>query len=133
MKQAIQEGFILDVLSSYTSVNSYYNLVKNIEDDPEFDANKAQRKLRKYVEGNEHAIRRKAEIMVDHFHEQVAGPGKIGGQARVDGGDRRDTAGHIVLPSHQRLSGRAQEPPQGDSGHLRRARVRRRPRSQRPR
>ena len=83
MKQAVQEGFILDVLSNYTPVGSYYNLVKNIEDDPEFDANKAQRKLRRYVEGNEHAIRRKAEIMVDHFHEQVAGPGKIGGQARA--------------------------------------------------
>ena len=83
MKQAIQEGFILDVLSSYTPVDSYYNLVKNIEDDPQFDANKAQRKLRRYVEGHEYAIEKKAEIMVDHFHEQVAGPGKIGGQARA--------------------------------------------------
>ena len=83
MKQAIQEGFILDVLKSYTPVESYYKLVKKIEDDPEFDKKKANKKLHNYVEGNDHAIRLKAEIMVDHFHEQVAGPGKIGGQARA--------------------------------------------------
>ena len=68
---------------SYTPVDSYYNLVKMIEDDPEFDSKKAQRKLRRYVEGHERAIRLKAEIMVDHFHEKVAGPKKIGGQARA--------------------------------------------------
>ena len=83
MKQAIQEGFILDVLSSYTPVDSYYSLVKMIEDDPEFDSKKAQRKLRRYVDGHEHAIRLKAEIMVDHFHEKVAGPKKIQGRARA--------------------------------------------------
>ena len=83
MKQAIQEGFILDVLSSYTPVNSYYNLVKMIEDDPEFDSKKAQRKLRRYVEGHERAISMKAEIMMDHFHEKVIGPRMIGGQARA--------------------------------------------------
>jgi type I restriction enzyme R subunit len=83
MKQAIQEGFILDVLANYTPVKSYYKLVKKIEDDPEFDVKKAQRKLRRYVEGHEHAIRLKAEIMVDHFHEQVLAKGKIGGRARA--------------------------------------------------
>ena len=83
MKQAIQEGFILDVLGSYTPLDSYYNLVKKIEDDPEFDSKRAQRKLRRYVEGHEHAISLKAQIMVDHFHQSVAGQGKIGGQARA--------------------------------------------------
>ena len=83
MKQAIQEGFILDVLGSYTPVDSYYNLVKKIEDDPEFDSSRAQRRLRRYVEGHEHAIGLKAQIMVDHFHQSVAGPKKIGGQARA--------------------------------------------------
>ena len=82
MKQAIQEGFILDVLASYTPVNNYYRLLKTIPDDPLFDAKKAQKKLRKYVETHDHAIRRKAEIMVDHFHEQVLARQKIGGQAR---------------------------------------------------
>jgi type I restriction enzyme R subunit len=92
MKQAIQEGFILDVLQSYTPVESYYKLIKRIEDDPEFDTKKAKKKLRRYVEGHEHAIRLKAEIMVDHFHEQVLALNKIGGQARamvVTGGIER--------------------------------------------
>lgn len=83
MKQAIDEGFILDVLKSYTAVDSYYKLVKKTEDDPEFDTKKANKKLRRYVESHDHAIRLKAEIMVDHFHEQVLAPGKIGGQARA--------------------------------------------------
>ena len=83
MKQAIQEGFILDVLKSYTPVDSYYKLVKKIEGDPEFDTKRAQKKLRKYVESHDHAIRLKAEIMVDHFHEQVMALNKIGGKARA--------------------------------------------------
>ena len=83
MKQAIQEGFILDVLKHYTPVNSYYRLVKTVEADPEFDTKRAHRKLRRYVESNDHAIRRKAEIMVDHFHEQVSGLNKVGGEARA--------------------------------------------------
>ncbi len=83
MKQAIEEGFILDVLRAYTPVDSYYKLIKKTDDDPEFDTKKAQKKLRRYVEGHEHAIRLKAEIMVDHFHEQVMAAGKIGGQARA--------------------------------------------------
>ena len=83
MKQAVEEGFILDVLKAYTPVDSYYKLIKKIEDDPEFDARKAKKKLRRYVESHDHAIRLKAEIMVDHFHEQVIAAGKIGGQARA--------------------------------------------------
>lgn len=83
MKQAIQEGFILDVLKSYTPVNSYYKLVKKIESDPLFDTKRANKKLRRYVESHEHAIRLKAEIMIDHFHEHVVGLNKIGGHARA--------------------------------------------------
>ena len=83
MKQAIQEGFILDVLQHYTPVLSYYRLMKSIEDDPEFDVKKAQKKLRRYVESHEYAIRQKAEIMIDHFHEQVIARKKIGGEARA--------------------------------------------------
>ena len=83
MKQAIQEGFILDVLKHYTPVNSYYRVTKAIEDDPAFDVGKALRKLRRYVESHEHAIRQKAEIMVDHFHEQVIQRRKIGNRARA--------------------------------------------------
>jgi type I restriction enzyme R subunit len=83
MKQAIQEGFILDVLASYTPVASYYRLVKKVEADPEFDTTRAKKKLRLYVESHDHAIRLKAEIMIDHFHDQVFAPKKIGGDARA--------------------------------------------------
>jgi len=83
MKQAIQEGFILDVLRHYTPVESYYKLIKKVEGDPEFDTKRAKKKLRRYVESHDHAVRLKAEIMVDHFHEQVLALNKIGGQARA--------------------------------------------------
>jgi type I restriction enzyme R subunit len=83
MKQAVQEGFILDVLRCYTPVESYYRLIKKVEDDPELDKKKARKKLRRYVESHDHAIRLKAEIMVDHFHDHVIAPGKIGGKARA--------------------------------------------------
>lgn len=83
MKQATQEGFIIDVLKDYTPIKSYYKIAKIVEDDPMFDKKKAQKKLRKYVESNEKAIELKSEIMVDHFHDQVFAKGKIGGQARA--------------------------------------------------
>ncbi|MEX2552394.1 MAG: type I restriction endonuclease, partial [Actinomycetota bacterium] len=78
MKQAIQEGFILDVLRYYTPVDSYYRLVRKVESDPEFDIKRAKKKLRRYVESHDHAIGLKAQIMVDHFHEQVLALNKIG-------------------------------------------------------
>jgi len=83
MKQAIQEGFILDVLANYTSVSSYYHLMKAIPDDPKFDTKRAKKKIMRYIESHEHAIRLKAEIMVDHFIEQVIARRRIGGQARA--------------------------------------------------
>ena len=83
MKQAIQEGFIMDVLKFYTPIRSYYKLMKTVEDDPLFDKKKAQKRLRAYVEGNEYPISVKADIMVEHFHTQVAAKGKIGGKARA--------------------------------------------------
>lgn len=83
MKQAIQEGFIVDVLANYTPVGSYYKLMKTVEDDPEFDAKRASKKLRAYVEGNEHAIAQKSAIMVEHFLAQVVAKRKIAGQARA--------------------------------------------------
>jgi len=71
------------VLKHYTPVESYYRLAKTIEGAPEFDVKKARKKLRRYVESHRKAIRDKAEIMVDHFLEQVIGQNKIGGQARA--------------------------------------------------
>lgn len=71
MKQAIEEEFILDVLQNYTTYNSYYKLIKSVEENPEFDTKQAQKKLRSYVEGHEFAIAEKAKIMIDHFHREV--------------------------------------------------------------
>ena len=83
MKQAIQEGFILDVLKYYTPIASYYKLMKTVQDDPMFDKKRAQKKLRSFVESDSYTIAQKAEMMVEHFHEQVIAKGKIGGQARA--------------------------------------------------
>lgn len=83
MKQAIQEGFILDVLKNYTPIDSFYKLKKIVEDDPQFDKKKAQKKLRAFVESDSYTIDKKAAMMVEHFHEQVIAKGKIGGQARA--------------------------------------------------
>ena len=105
MKQAIQEGFILDVLRYYTPVASYYKLVKTVEADPEFDTKRARKKLRRYVESHEHAIRLKAEIMVDHFHEQVIALNKVGGLARamvVTSGIERAIAYHHAISDYLR-------------------------------
>lgn len=70
MKQAIDEGFILDVLRNYTPYRSYYHVVKKIEDDPEFDSTRARKAIRRYVETNPSTIERKAQIIVDHFMDQ---------------------------------------------------------------
>jgi type I restriction enzyme R subunit len=83
MKQAIQEGFILDVLRLYTPIKSYYRLIKTLSDDPQFDKKKARKTLRKFVESDAFPISVKADIMVEHFHEQVIAKGKIGGKARA--------------------------------------------------
>jgi type I restriction enzyme R subunit len=71
MKQAIEEEFILDVVQNYTTYNSFYKLIKSVEENPEFDTKQAQKKLRAYVEGNEFAIAEKAKIMIDHFNRDV--------------------------------------------------------------
>ena len=83
MKQAIQEGFILDVLANYTTIASYYKLKKSVEDDPVFDKKRAQKKLRSFVESDSYTIAKKAAMMVEHFHEQVVAKAKIDGKARA--------------------------------------------------
>jgi type I restriction enzyme R subunit len=83
MKQAIEEGFIMDVLRFYTPVQSYYKLAKTVEDDPQFDKKRAQGILRYYVESNSYAIHEKAAVMVEHFHNEVIAKGKVGGKARA--------------------------------------------------
>jgi type I restriction enzyme, R subunit len=82
MKQAIEEDFILDVLANYTTYKSYYEVQKSIEDNPEFDTLKAQKKLRAYVESHAQTIGTKAALMADHFLSQVVATKKLRGQAR---------------------------------------------------
>lgn len=81
MEQAIKEGFILDVLQHYLTYKTYFNLVKTIKDDPEFEERKAKRVLRKFVEEHPHAILLKTEIMMDHFMNSTRN--KIKGRARA--------------------------------------------------
>lgn len=81
MKQAIEEKFILDVLKNYTTYETYFGLLKKVEEDPEFDKKKAQRLLIGYVERNEHAIEKKAAVMTEHFEEKIAQ--LIGGKAKA--------------------------------------------------
>lgn len=81
MKQAIEEGFILDVLKYYTPYKSYYRILKATKDDPRYDKKKAQGKLRAYVEAQPETIEKKAEIIVEHFCKKVYM--KIGGKARA--------------------------------------------------
>ncbi|MBN1839900.1 MAG: type I restriction endonuclease subunit R [Campylobacterales bacterium] len=82
MKQAIEEGFILDVLSNYTTYKSYYEIAKSIEDNPLFDTKKAQKKLRSFVEKNPSTIATKVEIILDHFMEKVVKTKKLKGKAK---------------------------------------------------
>jgi type I restriction enzyme, R subunit len=83
MKQAIEEGFILDVLANYTTYRSYYEIQKSIEDNPLFETAKAQKKLREKVEGDSRTIDTKAEVMVSHFMEKVWKPKKLKGKANA--------------------------------------------------
>lgn len=83
MKQAIQEGFILDVLKNYMTIDSWYKIAKKVEDDPMFDKKRAQKKLRSFVEGNPDVIAKKVAMMVDHFHEQIIAKKKLNGKSRA--------------------------------------------------
>ncbi len=83
MKQAIEEGFILDVLANYTTYKSYYEIEKSIEDNPLFDTVKAQKKLRTYVEQNKQTIATKAEIMLEHFISKLVNTKKLKGKAKA--------------------------------------------------
>ena len=101
MKQAIEEGFIMDVLTNYTPVSRYFNVIKSIDDDPKFDSKRARSKLRRYVENHEYAITQKAGIIIDHFNDSVFTPKRDGRTGKGHARDRRGGPGHQVLPRHQ--------------------------------
>jgi len=81
MRQAIEEGFILDVLASYTTYKAYWRLLKKVEDDPRYDKRKAQYLLRSFVDLHPHAIGEKVRICVEHFAAQAQG--EVGGRAKA--------------------------------------------------
>jgi len=90
MKQAIKEGFILDVLKNYLTYPTYFKLVKTVEEDPEFDEDKAKRVLRRFVELHPHAIKQKTEIMLDHFNNSTIKKIKGKGKAMLVTGSRKE-------------------------------------------
>jgi len=81
MRQAIDEGFILDVLQNYTTYKTYYRLIKSIEDDPKVDKRKAARALARFMSLHPHNIAQKTEVMVEHFRHFTMH--KIGGKAKA--------------------------------------------------
>ena len=81
MRQAIEEGFILDVLKNYTTYDQYWSLLKKVKDDPEFDGTKTKTLLRQFVSRHERTIDKKIRIAVDHFQSYVSS--KLGGKAKA--------------------------------------------------
>lgn len=81
MRQAIEEGFILDVLENYTTYTAYWRLLKKIEDDPRYDKGKATYLLKSFVDLHPHAINQKVAVMVEHFASQIQN--QIGGKAKA--------------------------------------------------
>ena len=81
MRQAIEEGFILDVLASYTTYAAYYGLLKNVEDDPRLPRKKAARALAKFASLHPHNVEQKTEVIVEHFRRNVMH--RIGGRAKA--------------------------------------------------
>lgn len=81
MRQAIEEGFILDVLKNYTTYATYFKLLKACEDDPNVERKKAARALARFLKLHPHNIAQKTEVMVEHFHSVTRH--KIGGRAKA--------------------------------------------------
>jgi len=81
MRQAIEEGFILDVLKSYSTYDQYYSLLKKVQDDPSFDSKKAKRLLKNFVSKHEATIQNKTRIMLDHFLSSVSS--QLEGQSKA--------------------------------------------------
>lgn len=81
MRQAIEEGFIMDVLKNYTTYKTYFKLSKEIEDDPKINKKKAARAIARFLTLHPHNLSQKTEVMVEHFRRVVMH--KIGGKAKA--------------------------------------------------
>lgn len=83
MKQAIEEGFIRDVLTNYTTYHSFYECINNTNENPEYQETKAQKKIRKMVEREPHTIAAKADVMLSHFDAKVFRARRLAGKAKA--------------------------------------------------
>ncbi|MEE0029447.1 MAG: DEAD/DEAH box helicase family protein, partial [Dialister sp.] len=81
MKQAIEEGFILDVLQNYITYDTFYRLNKEIEDDPEMKTNEAKRQIARFVQLHETNISQRIEVIIEHFRQNVMQ--ELNGQAKA--------------------------------------------------
>jgi type I restriction enzyme R subunit len=81
MRQAIEEGFILDVLKNYTTYKAFYRLIKAVEADPKVNKKQATSQLARFMSLHPHNIAQKTEVMVEHFRAKVRH--KIGGKAKA--------------------------------------------------
>lgn len=81
MKQAIEEGFILDVLANFTEYDTYYRLNKEIAEDPQYNTAEAKRQIARFVELHETNIAQRVEVIVEHFRTTVLQ--ELGGQAKA--------------------------------------------------
>ena len=89
MKQAIEEGFILDVLQNYTEYETFYRLNKEVEDDPRCKTNEAKRQIARFIELHDTNIAQRIEVIVEHFRTTVMP--ELGGQAKA----------MVITPSRQ--------------------------------
>jgi len=81
MRQAIEEGFIMDVLANYTTYKAYYGLIKSVDDDPEVPRKKAAKQLARFMSLHPHNIAQKVEVIIEHFRQHTRH--KIGGRAKA--------------------------------------------------
>ena len=81
MRQAIEEGFIMNVLANYVTYKTYYRLIKKAEEDPNVERKKAAKALARFMRLHPHNIGQKTEVMVEHFYQHTRH--KIGGHAKA--------------------------------------------------
>ena len=101
MRQAIEEGFIMDVLANYTTYQTFWKIEKATEEDPEYDAKKARRAIARFVSLHPHHLAQKAEIIVEHFRQHTReGDGRAG---QGDGRDLVATARRPLQAEHRQV------------------------------
>jgi type I restriction enzyme, R subunit len=101
MRQAIEEGFILDVLQNYMTYRAYYALEKTIDDDPELETRRAQRKVARFAALHPTALSQKVEVIVEHFRRHVQS--ELDGQAKAS---HRVAKAHFATSSRSRRTSR---------------------------